>query len=453
MLYFLDTHFLNVKKFKVPRTFLNKIPLGISEYFSVKNTKIILTVSLLLIILGFIFGQYNFDSNLLNLQASDSKANHWQKILLEKEDRSLFAISTFKDRGSLANAQEKYNSISNLVKHTESLYPARELAKREILATACDYLSPIQVQEAVSSAFGLKRQIWNLRQTVRKFSNANSEAKQALAPLSEELNSLYAVIGKTTSGQLSKSITYLDSEIKQGLTKFTHEVNNIFCVPNLEYEQIPGVLKDRFLGKNGALALFIYPAENIWEQENLEQFVQAVQKIDPNVIGQAVSLYENGQSLYKSFLQASTYSLIAIVFLLLIWSRSLLYSFLTLVPLVTSLGLLLGVMKWLPSEIVWNFTNFFALPILIGIGVDSGIHLVQARKDKNPETFQGAIKAVFLSTMTTMVGFGILATSNHLGVASLGLVLFIGISFCLLASLTILPAALNLFLNKELSQK
>ena len=104
-------------------------------------------------------------------------------------------------------------------------------------------------------------------------------------------------------------------------------------------------------------------------------------------------------------------------------------------------------MTW--YRIHWNFTNFFALPILIGIGVDSGIHLVKAWQDKNPQTFQRAGKAVFLSAMTTIVGFGILATSDHLGVRSLGLVLFLGISFCLLASLVFLPAALKLFMKKD----
>jgi hypothetical protein len=201
------------------------------------------------------------------------------------------------------------------------------------------------------------------------------------------------------------------------------------------------------LGKNGSLALLIYPAKNVWEQANLEEFLQKARGIEPNITGELVSLYENGQSIIRSFLQASGYSLAAILVLLLVWSRSVRSTLLSLLPLITSVGLLLGIMNW--YLIHWNFTNFFALPILIGIGVDSGIHLVKAWQDKNPQTFQRAGKAVFLSSLTTIVGFGILATSDHLGVRSLGLVLFLGISFCLLASLVFLPAALKLFMKKD----
>ena len=112
--------------------------------------------------------------------------------------------------------------------------------------------------------------------------------------------------------------------------------------------------------------------------------------------------------------------------------------------MLTSVGLLVGFMKWGPWPISWNFANFFAIPILIGIGVDNGIHLVCAWRDHRVETFQSAVKAVFFSSSTTMIGFGLLATSNHAGIASLGYILFVGISLCLIAALTILPVALTL---------
>ena len=445
MLFLLDTRqeFLKTKK----NIFFNPIGIIISR-LNFKTAGWIAVVSVLLLGLGYFFGQYTFDTNLLNLQAMDSQANRWQRILLSTGDRSLFAISTFKDRNSLERVRNIFDDSPGWVEATESLYPSNELEKREILASLCEQVGAVKIEQPVQqSTVAFKRQIWNFRQTIRKYRNANPEAKTALADLENEASSLYRTINNLPPEELKSKLTKLENKVYLDLKDRLPELQSFFCPPPLSIDRLPESLKSRFLGKNGSLALFIYPAKNVWEQANLAEFVQKARGIEPNIAGELVSLYENGQSIIRSFLQASGYSLAAILVLLLVWSRSVRSTLLSLLPLITSVGLLLGIMTW--YRIHWNFTNFFALPILIGIGVDSGIHLVKAWQDKNPQTFQRAGKAVFLSSMTTIVGFGILATSDHLGVRSLGLVLFLGISFCLLASLVFLPAALKLFMKKD----
>jgi len=445
MLFLLDNRqeLLKTKK----NLFFN--PIGsITSRLNIKAAKWIGAVSVLLLSLGYFFGQYTFDTNLLNLQAMDSQANRWQRILLSTGDRSLFAISTFKDRNSLERVRNIFDDSPGWVDATESLYPSNEPEKREILASLCEQVGAIKIEQPVlQSTVALKRQIWNFRQTIRKYRNANPDAKTALADLENKASSLYRTINNLPPEELKSKLTKLENQVCLDLKVRLTELQSFFCPPPLSIDRLPESLKSRFLGKNGSLALLIYPAKNVWEQANLEEFLQKARGIEPNITGELVSLYENGQSIIRSFLQASGYSLAAILVLLLVWSRSVRSTLLSLLPLITSVGLLLGIMNW--YLIHWNFTNFFALPILIGIGVDSGIHLVKAWQDKNPQTFQRAGKAVFLSSLTTIVGFGILATSDHLGVRSLGLVLFLGISFCLLASLVFLPAALKLFMKKD----
>ena len=48
-----------------------------------------------------------------------------------------------------------------------------------------------------------------------------------------------------------------------------------------------------------------------------------------------------------------------------------------------------------------------------------------------------------------MIGFGTLALSQHRGVQSLGIVLFIGVGYCLISSLAVLPAVLSTFVGKR----
>jgi predicted RND superfamily exporter protein len=48
-------------------------------------------------------------------------------------------------------------------------------------------------------------------------------------------------------------------------------------------------------------------------------------------------------------------------------------------------------------------------------------------------------RAILISSLTTMIGFGSLALASHRGLASLGLLLLLGVGSCLVASLVVLP--------------
>ena len=97
-----------------------------------------------------------------------------------------------------------------------------------------------------------------------------------------------------------------------------------------------------------------------------------------------------------------------------------------------------------------NFFNVVVVPLLLGAGVDSGIHLVhrhrvaiEAGERVSPERellTTSTAQAVFFSALTTMGSFGSLAFSNHMGLSSLGTLLMIGVTWTLLANLVVLPA-------------
>ncbi len=74
------------------------------------------------------------------------------------------------------------------------------------------------------------------------------------------------------------------------------------------------------------------------------------------------------------------------------------------------------------------------LPLIIGIGIDYGIHVVHRFTVDNSieEVLRHTGKAVFLSALATMIGFGSLgAIGTFRGIATLGILLFIGVGACL----------------------
>jgi len=92
-----------------------------------------------------------------------------------------------------------------------------------------------------------------------------------------------------------------------------------------------------------------------------------------------------------------------------------------------------------------NPVNLFVLPMILGIGIDDGIHLVHRfleRKTHANEAIVGTGKALVLTSLTTVLAFGTLVFAGFEGLVQVGIFTILGVGFSLLASITLLPALL-----------
>jgi predicted RND superfamily exporter protein len=100
------------------------------------------------------------------------------------------------------------------------------------------------------------------------------------------------------------------------------------------------------------------------------------------------------------------------------------------------------------ADIPLNLANIIVLPLILGIGVDSGIHLVHRHQTgllgAGSLLRTSTANAVLFSALTTGMSFATLALSNHLGIASLAQMLTVGIALMLAANVIALPAILTL---------
>lgn len=98
-----------------------------------------------------------------------------------------------------------------------------------------------------------------------------------------------------------------------------------------------------------------------------------------------------------------------------------------------------------------DFLSLAVIPMLFGIGIDDGLHALcggdgrgtgRARPSlrATPRRVVHAGRAITLTTITTVVGFGSLTTSAMAGLRTGGLVVAVGVVVCWLATLTLLPA-------------
>ena len=115
-----------------------------------------------------------------------------------------------------------------------------------------------------------------------------------------------------------------------------------------------------------------------------------------------------------------------------------------LLPLAAGMLMLFGTLGYL--NIPLNPANMIVLPLILGIGIDDGVHVVHDFRRQQPGQYQlsrSTAAAVLLTSLTTMVGFGSMMLAGHQGLQSLGRVLTIGVFFCMFSSLILLPAILS----------
>jgi uncharacterized protein len=131
---------------------------------------------------------------------------------------------------------------------------------------------------------------------------------------------------------------------------------------------------------------------------------------------------------------------VCVLILVMFGLRSLKGTVLALTPLGVGLALLLGGLGATGTD--FNFVSVLSLPLLLGTGIDYGVHLYERIRHDGAlgPALAHSGKALILSSLTTTIGFGSLMLSVHRGVFGLGLVTSLGIVLCLIATLVLLPA-------------
>jgi uncharacterized protein len=203
---------------------------------------------------------------------------------------------------------------------------------------------------------------------------------------------------------------------------------------------LPKYLLDRRVTPDGRVLMEIFASHDQRDHANRVQFADAVRAVAPDASGESIMLTESGRTVIRSFFEAGAYASILIVVLLLVVLRSVVDTVIVVVPLV--LAGLLTVATGVVVDIPFNFANVIVLPLLFGLGVASGIHMILRMRDGNAASLidTSTPRAVLFSALTTVGSFGSLAISAHPGLASMGQLLTIAIVFTTLCTIAVLPA-------------
>ncbi|MCB2097712.1 MAG: MMPL family transporter, partial [Parvularculaceae bacterium] len=142
----------------------------------------------------------------------------------------------------------------------------------------------------------------------------------------------------------------------------------------VDYDALPESLRERYLSAAGEWRVDILPAEDVRDPVALKRFVKAVEAEIPDIAGGALQTQKAGEVISASMLQASGIALAIISLVLFVLLRRIDEVLLMLAPL--ALAAVLTTAAGVIFNIPFNYANVIVLPLLMGIGVDSGIHLV-----------------------------------------------------------------------------
>ena len=392
--------------------------------------------------------QLTFDSNPINLRDPNSESVTTFNRLLQSLDDSPFAVATLADNlthaEQLADQFEALDSVKQSI--TINSFVPEDQEEKLFIVEDLDLVLGSQL-----GAFSKPIQHHNNHQALLSF---KQNIENALALKTTHLNTailqkLHTNIDRFLSLQITNS-TSTESESEKelsidllGLLPFSMDLlDAALAATAFEISDIPHPISEHWISHNGLYKILVQPQYNLMDQDRLIQFVNDVQTVDERVSGLAVADQSSGKAVVKAFIQAFIGAVLVISILLWIMLGSFRETLLVIGPLLLA-GLLTGAFNVILDN-PFNFANIISLPLLMGMGVDSGIHIVHRLAHSNQASDNllrtSTARGVFYSSITTFCSFTSLAFSPHVGTASMGLLLAIGISLTLLATLIVLPA-------------
>ena len=400
-----------------------------------------------------------FDYNLLNMQSAGLPAVVFEQKLIDSADKSVIYGAVVADSQAEAVAlEEKIKKLptvaSNGVQSIAFFLNQDQTQKLRLISQIKQDVAPLQFEAADLQPVNVPEFSRTLYSLHGYLGAALDEVKDSNSNLTVQLIALRTAITdlrkEMLSGDASQIAIHADklAEFQRALFADVRDTFRTLQMQDdrapLRVEDLPPALRNRFVGVSGKFLLQVYPKYDVWQRDKQEEFIQDLRTIDPNVTGTPVQLYEYTTLLKDSYITAAWYSLAAITVLVLLHFRSLGAVILSLLPVGIGTLWLVGLMGWL--KIPFNPANIMTLPLVIGIGVTNGIHILNRfAEERTPGILSRSTgKAVLVSGLTAIAGFGSLMLAKHQGIYSLGCVMASGIATCMIAGLAFLPALLNL---------
>lgn len=452
------------------------------------------------------------DYNITSMMPEDTESKEaYIKMIEESDFKTEFIGILVKTMGEARALGKELEGLAEVLKvdHIGKAVPPDQPKKLKIIETfrkmfsglksRYDKLPPVDPVKLEERLDGLEETFDEVGILARRHGR-KSEAK-ALAKLRRQIVRVKKLLvqegadGPTARPGAQKRVEAFQQALFTMLSKGLTMVLKMLRVKKITPKSLPPFARERYVGKSGGIAVYVYPNKSVWNRVFLGKFVKSTTKVaakrKASPTGFPVTFYVHIEMIKEGIVSAAFLAALAIMLLLMldftedkyavlalvplavlaVWSyqmagwtgaagfvlvmvggmamfdmKAVGYMLLALIPLAMGAAWMIGMMSLF--KIDYNLANIVAVPLLMGIGVVYCVHIIhrfrQEGEDKVFEVIRHTGGAVFLAGMTTMIGFGALSAGSHGGMKSMGQTMLIGICTCMVTALIVLPAMLRM---------
>jgi hopanoid biosynthesis associated RND transporter like protein HpnN len=397
----------------------------------------------------------DFDYNMLRLQAKGVESVVWEERILAQAGRSgIAALATAASLDELRAKQQAFEALGSVseVDSLLRLVPEQQAEKIRLVRQFAPVLAPVRMApvpplelERLRAALASLRRRLGLATAAAEAGTVPAELRSVLAKVDEVLARLGGPASRSGRDGLQQLQAELARDFADQLQAVQHGLDPAPITPN----DIPAGLRQRYVGRDGRLLLRIHPAVDIWEAAGAARFVGDLRSVDPAVTGPPVTAFESIRLIRRGYLEGALYALAFVAVISWAVLRSVRAVVLTLVPLVLGLVWTLGFMRLF--DLHFTLANVWALPMIMGTAAEYGLYVYvrfmegEGQKTGRPVLARSGVLAVVCNGLTTIGGFGSLMVARHQGIFGLGLLLTIGATVSLAASLVVTPVLIQRF--------
>ncbi|MDD5262986.1 MAG: MMPL family transporter [Methylacidiphilales bacterium] len=402
-----------------------------------------------------------FDYNLLNLQNQKIEPVQLARHLGENPELpfmfGVIVAGNMDEAARMTTQLEALPTVASVSSPTKIL-PDNQEAKLKVMADIRRELNQLTISSAPSASVDLVKAKAGLATILQYSLMGQKEAEKMRQAKDKRIGQALRIFDRLLPA-LQKSVNSLNSlsedEAVRRLNRYQLELIgsmqrqfDFLRSFNLEtpvtLDDLPPQALAHYISPNGKILLEINPKENVMEQAANERFVADLRKVSPQATGTPVQNYTYITVLKDSYVNAAVLALLAIVVMVSIHFRHAGRVLLSLLPLGIGIIWTAGIMGL--AGLQFNPANIITLPLVIGIGVAYGVYVVDRHEEEGRCSLFGSStgKAILLSALATMIGFGSMMIGDYKGLVSLGLVMSIGIFCVFSASVLVLPQILFL---------
>ena len=413
-----------------------------------------------------------FDYNMLNIEPKGLPSVMLQDTVLEAFDLSvdyaIISASTIEESYEIAEKAKELPSFS-MVENIGDFCPPIEKQKKRLF-----YINKIRKMLAAdkknipltSKNLGdLIEQLERLDMNIYELSQiaflggqdkVDEKCKEIIGdPEADNPNSIILNLIDKIKEDPDKAIKAINRFREFYVPVLREKTYNMASTEFLNLDNIPENIKGRYVNNDEDIFLVnIYSREHVWNFENLRNFNRQLELVSEKFTGMPPLFLKLIELIGRDGKRATVLTLFIVILLLWVDFRSLKLAFLGVIPLIAGGLWMLGLLPLFGMML--TVVNVIGIPMIVGIGIDDGVHILHRYRvegfDKTPHVLLSTGKAVLLTSLTTMAGFGSLMISEYRGFVGLGALLVFGVGACFITTVLFIPSVINIA-EREIKSK